>query len=385
VVLGKRPASPPQRMKGFVMSATGKYIYGVINSNAEEFFDMGEIAAFEDICPSRKPIEVADGCKAPNHAFTVCFQDIAAVVSDSEVVNYSHMSKETLARLLVSHQQLIEKVMTRHTIIPMRIGTFAGNDEEVRQILSKGYRIITDIFERTKDSIETDVVATLSDFKSFLQEISGEEEIKQFKQSLLDKKSGVTIDDQMKIGLLVKKYADKGKEVFAGQIQTALGEIAQNFKVHDLMDDKMVLNTAFLISQSRREEFEHKIDELNDEFEERLNFRCVGPLPPYSFYTLEVKRPQFEEVNWARKKLGLVDEFVTANEIKKAHLKTALACHPDKNPGTPDIEQKFDEMTRAYKILLDYYRASSQSEYNEGCYFNEQAFEKNAVLVTTMG
>ena len=377
MVLGKRPTSPSQRMKGFVMSNTGKYIYGVINSNTEESFELGEIAAIDFV----GPIRVTGG----NHAYTVCFQDIAAVVSDSEIVDYRRVPKETLARLLVNHQQLIEKVMTRHTIIPMRIGTFAGNDEEVRQILSKGYRTITDIFSRAKDSIEFDVVATLSDFKSFLLGISGQEEIKQFKQSLLDKKSGVTIDDQMRIGLLVKKHADKGKEVFACQIQTALGEIAQNFKAHDLMDDKMVLNTAFLISQSRREEFEHKIDELNDEFGERLNFRCVGPLPPYSFYTLEVKRPRFEEVNWAREKLGLVDDFITANEIKKAHLKTALACHPDKNPGTPDIEQKFDEMTRAYKILLDYYRASSQSEHNEGCYFNEQAFEKNAVLVTTMG
>ncbi|MCJ7777987.1 MAG: hypothetical protein MUP16_06705, partial [Sedimentisphaerales bacterium] len=65
-----------------MLSITGKYIYGVINSNAEEFFDLGEIAAFEDICPFRNPIEAADGCKAPNHAYTVCFQDIAAVVSD---------------------------------------------------------------------------------------------------------------------------------------------------------------------------------------------------------------------------------------------------------------------------------------------------------------
>ena len=343
------------------MNKTGKYIYGVINSSTEECFNMGGVAAY-----------------------TICFQDIAAVVSDSEIVDCSHMPKDTLGRLLVSHQQLIEKVMAKHTIIPMRIGTFAGNEEEVRQILSKGYRTITDIFERAKDSIEIDVVATLGDFKSFLQEISGEEEIKQFKQSLLGKKSGVTIDDQMRIGLLVKKHADKGKEVFAGQIQTALGEIAQNFKVHDLMDDKMVLNTAFLISQSRREEFEHKIDELNDEFGEKLNFRCVGPLPPYSFYTLEVKKPQFEEIDWAKKKLGLENDFITAIEIKKAHRKTALTCHPDKNPDMPNIEQKFDEMTRAYRILLDYYRASSQSEHNEGCYFNKQAFEKNALLVTTM-
>jgi DnaJ-class molecular chaperone len=62
-----------------------------------------------------------------------------------------------------------------------------------------------------------------------------------------------------------------------------------------------------------------------------------------------------------------------------------LNCHPDKNPDTPNIEQKFDEMTKAYRILLDYYRASNQGEHDEGCYLNEEAFEKNAVLVTTMG
>jgi hypothetical protein len=306
------------------------------------------------------------------------------VVSDSEIVDYSHMPKDTLGRLLVSHQQLVEKVMAKHTIIPMRLGTFASSDEEVREILSKGYRTIKDIFERAKDSIEIDIVATLNDLKSFLQEVSEEDEIRQLKQSLLNKEGGITIDDQMKVGVLVKRHLDKKKEMFANQIQAALGEIAQNLKAHDLMDDKMVLNTAFLVSQTRRKEFERKLDELNDKFEEKLNFRCVGPLPPYSFYTLEVKKPQFEEIDWAKKKLGLEKDFITAIEIKKAHRKTALTCHPDKNPDTPNIEQKFDEMTRAYKILLDYYRASNQDEHDEGCYLNEEAFEKNALLVTTM-
>jgi hypothetical protein len=366
------------------VSKTGKYIYGVVNSSTEEFFDMDEIAAFEDIYPFRNSAEVVNSSKASNRAFTICFQDIAAVVSDSEIVDYSHMPKDTLGRLLVSHQQLIEKVMAKHTIIPMRLGTFASSDEEVREILSKGYRTIKDIFERAKDNIEIDIVATLNDLKSFLQEVSQEDEIRQLKQSLLNKEGGITIDDQMKVGVLVKRRLDKKKEMFANQIQAALGEIAQNLKAHDLMDDKMVLNTAFLLDKNRQKEFEHKLDEINDKFEDKLNFRCVGPLPPYSFYTLEVKKPQFEEIDWAKKKLGLEKDFITASEIKKAHRKTALTCHPDKNPDTPNIEQKFDEMTRAYKILLDYYRASNQDEHDQGCYLNEEAFEKNALLVTTM-
>jgi hypothetical protein len=231
-----------------------------------------------------------------------------------------------------------------------------------------------------------DVVATLNDFNSFLQEeVSEADEIKQFKQSLIGKKGGVTVDDQMRIGVLVKRYLDKKKAEYADQIQNTLSEIAQSFKAHELMDDTMVLNTAFLMDKNKQKDFEQKLDEINNEFEEKLNFRCVGPLPPYSFYTLEIKKAQFEEVDWAKKKLGLENDLITAEEIKRAYRRSAMISHPDKNPDTPDIEQKFDEMVRAYRILLDYHKASNQAEEADGCYFSEEAFEKNAMLVTTVG
>jgi hypothetical protein len=368
------------------MNKTGKYIYGIINSDTEKSFDRGEIVAFGDVYPVRSPAEVVESNETYNNAYTVPFHDISAVVSNSEIVNYSHIPKATLARLLVRHQQAVEKVMAEHTIIPMRLGTFADSDEEVREILTKGYKTIKDILARSENCVEIDVVATLNDFNSFLrEEVSQENEIKQFKQTLLSKKGGFTADDQMRMGVLVKKHSDRKKIQYADQIQTALSENAQNFKAHDLMDDTMVLNTAFLMDKSKRKDFERKLDEINNRFEDKLKFRCVGPLPPYSFYTLEVKKAQFEEIDWARKKLGLTNDFTTANEIKKAYHKLALTCHPDKNPNTPDIEKKFNDMTRAHKILLDYYRASNQTEETDGCYFNEEAFEKNAMLVTTVG
>jgi hypothetical protein len=369
-------------MKGFVMSRAGRYIYGVINSNAEEFFDFDEIVSFEDIYPFRNPSDVVSSIKTSNRAYTISFQDIAAIVKNSLIVDYSNMPKDTLARLLVSHQQLIEKIMTKHTIIPMRLGTFAESDGEVEQILARGYRTIKDIFERAQNAIEIDVVATINDFNFFLREVSEEEEVKQLKQSLLSTKDKVTTDDQMKVGMLVKKYLDKTKACYVAQIQSALSGVCDNFKAHDLMDDKMVLNTAFLLNHNRQKDFEQRVEDINSEFDEKFNFRCVGPLPPYSFYTLEVKKPQFEEVAWAKKRLGITNDFVTAEDIKKAHRRSALTCHPDKNPDVPDIEKKFDDMTRAYRILLDYYRASNHTG-NNGCYLNEGSFEEDAVLVTT--
>ena len=75
------------------MSKIGKYIYGIINSNAEEIFDLDKIVSLDDIYPSRSSAEIVESSEIHNKAYTVVFQDISAVVSDSEVVDYSHMPK----------------------------------------------------------------------------------------------------------------------------------------------------------------------------------------------------------------------------------------------------------------------------------------------------
>jgi DnaJ domain/Gas vesicle synthesis protein GvpL/GvpF len=145
-----------------------------------------------------------------------------------------------------------------------------------------------------------------------------------------------------------------------------------------------VLNTAFLLRRSEQENFERTLGDLDNEFAGQVNFRCVGPLPAYSFCTLEIKKPQFEQLDWARQQLGLTNDFVTAEDIKKAHRRTALTCHPDKNQNTPDTQKRFDDTTRAYKILWDYYRAAGRPESGGRCCLRKDAFEQDAVLVTTV-
>ncbi len=321
----------------------GKYIYGIINSNAHEAVGPYGISA----------------CK---EAHFIPYQDIAAVVADSEIIDYTHMFKDALARALVEHQKIIERIMgIGYSIIPMRLGTFAMDEAEVEDVLSKGYGLIKEIIPKISDKIEIDVVAVWSDFVSVIRDAGQDKEIKEFKEQLLKQPKGITVDDQMKIGSMLKKALEERREKYAQEIQEALKTVSLDFKTHELMDDKMVANIAFLVNKAKHKDFEVKVEWLNAEFNEKLNFRCVGPLPLHSFYTLEIKTIKDEEIDWAKKRIGILNDITSKNDLKKAYQRQALSTHPDRNPNMPCAGKEFDEVNKAYKILTDYCAALAQA------------------------
>ena len=325
------------------MAETGKYLYGIINSNGNQNFCLDSPPAGE----------------AGDEISFIAYQDIAAVVSDSELIDFSGLSNEKLARGLLKHQQVIEKVMNDNTIIPMRLGTYASNEEEVRSILSKSQATAQKVFELINNKIEIDLVATWSDFSAIIKDVVEDKEIKEFKESLLSKPNGVTVDDQAKIGYMISNALIKKREGVSLQIQAELKGSCADFKLHEVMDDKMVCNIAFLVDRCRQGEFEHKIDELNTSFNDQLNFRCVGPLPAYSFYTLEIKKLRIEEIERALARLALKD-ICSRDAIKKAYQQSVLLFHPDKNPDKPEAIKEFNEINIAFKTLNECCEAYEQ-------------------------
>ena len=348
------------------MAENGKYIYGILNSNTDL-----KLTIPKDF--------LSDGGESPAAVYTIPHQDLSALVRDSNGAGSLPRSKETLARLLIGHQTVIERIMAGGaTVIPMKLGTYAQNENEVEAILHEGYPLMKKILERIADKIEIDVVATWSDFASTVKDVGEEKEIMEFKERLLSRPLGATVDDRMKIGLMIKKALDEKIAGVSRDILERLQAVSEDARIHELMDDQMVMNAAFLIAKRRHKDFEEKVEEINNSLQDKLNFRCVGPLPPYSYYTLEAKRFHFKEIDWARKKLGLLKEKATRSEIKNAHKALAFSSHPDRNPDAPGMEKEFDEITQAYNLLGEYCR-------KDFCSFEEADFAENALVLKVLG
>jgi hypothetical protein len=342
------------------MSDKGKYIYGVINTQ------------------SSGPAADLPGS---NGTYIVPYRDVAAIVGDAEIHNYTDMPVDVAARHLAEYQLVIEKVMQKFAIIPARLGTHVLTEDEVTQVLIRGYPVFREIFNEIVGRIEIDVVAGWVDLNEVIREVSGNEEMMALKQSLLDKKEGITVDDRIKMGMLIKGLLDRKKDEFASTIKDSLRDLCRNTREYVMTDDGTILNGAFFVDNGMRIPFEERLVELNDGFDGKVYFKCVGPLPPYSFYVFEVRRFQWEEIDRAREKLGL-DTFTTKDDIKRAYRRCASRYHPDRQLETQSETKQaqtkieYDETTKAYRLLSEYCE-------HERCSMKKEEFAGNSLIVRT--
>jgi len=309
-----------------------KYLYCVISDNEKQTFDVQGIGG---------------------QVYTIPHEDVSLVVSDTDPIPFASIRKDDLVKYLLKHQATIEKIMHRHSVIPLKFGTFLEGEKETEQVMKKGYEIFKRSLNTLKGKVELDLVAGWSDLKAVIKEIAEMKEIRILKEEINQKPEEERVPGSIMLGKMVKDLLDKKKEKIASAILSAFKDKARAICRHAVLNDSMIFNMAFLVDRDKKQDFEQALDQLDKKLNGMVNFKLVGPLPPYSFNTLEVKKLASEEIAYAEALLGVIEES-TPQEVKQAYRNMAQKIHPDQNPNKPDAQKQFEELKKAFDLLYAY-------------------------------
>ncbi|NQT54342.1 GvpL/GvpF family gas vesicle protein [bacterium] len=299
--------------------------------------------------PSLGPIGIGE---RGDEVRTVASDGIGLVVSRSPRIPFAEIPPQETLRHLAAHQRVIEQVMKHSTVVPVKLGTYAAGEADVLKILRDNHSGLEQALARFDGTIELDVVVTWPDLTPVFQEIAKEEAVQRLRAEIATLPQDQAFQQRIKLGELVKERLDARRRNLAEQILEGIRDLARAVSVNDLKDDSMILNVALLLERSAEGELDARVGELDERYDGALNFRCVGPLPPYSFGTAELRKIDAETLDAARSTLEL-PRTASFNEVKQAHRRLAQRCHPDKDAAAA-AAARLREAGAAFKVLEQY-------------------------------
>lgn len=244
----------------------GKYLYGIIRGTDVQHFGTRGIGERGDL------------------VYTIVGNGLAAIVSDSPVVEY-----ESSRRNMMAHTRVLEEAMQQHTVLPVRFGIVAPNAEAIaRQLGGTRSAALHAALDQLEGKIEIGLKAFWFEEVIFAEILADNPTIRSLRDSLTGRSPDETYYERIRLGELIEAEMSQCRTADADQILNKLRPLADACQVSPPITDRMVVNAAFLLPRSAESTLEAAVHELDAQLGTRIMFKIVGPVPPYNFVNVTI-------------------------------------------------------------------------------------------------
>lgn len=245
----------------------GKYIYGIIrNTEPISYGTIGIGSRFDEV-------------------YSVNFKDISAIVSNSPIIQY-----EARRVNMMAHAHVLEDMMKQFTVLPARFSTISENndDDSIKRILEKDYQKFDDLLLKMDGKKELGLKILAHEAQIYQSIVDKNDDIKSLRDKLMNLPEDKTHYQRMKIGEMVATALTNETKEYKKMILDVLTPFSDDIKVNDNYGELMILNTSFLIKNSKEPEFDNAVNVLNEKYGDLMTFKYVGTLPLYNFVNLVI-------------------------------------------------------------------------------------------------
>lgn len=216
--------------------------------------------------------------------FTIHYKDAAIVAAEVPMKIY-HPNKDNL----MMHQSVISLIMKKNsTVIPISFGNVFHSKEDVKVLLENLYPQFEKLFPEIKGKIELGLKVVGK--KEWLASRIGENaKAGEMAKAVQGKSEAASYYERIQLGGVAQQLVTSLQKEIQEELFTPLKEEAHASKINDPLGEKMLLNAAFLIDRDKEEEFDRKVNELHDKWEDKVEFSYSGPWPAYNFINIRLK------------------------------------------------------------------------------------------------
>lgn len=197
------------------------------------------------------------GVENTGRIYTIPYRDLAAVVSDSPLSEYTIDADSAFA-----HERILRQIFDEQTIVPMSFGMVFRDQESLLAIMKGSYEVFKDALEKLKGKVELGVKVILP------EEVESQGEW---------------------------AFGGKTKEEFfkrcAQDFLDELKACSVSWEEGRLFTPGMILNASFLVERDEIDRFS-RITETTDAKYQVLRTHLTGPWPPYSFCRIKIRAAQ---------------------------------------------------------------------------------------------
>jgi galactokinase len=178
-----------------------------------------------------------------SEVYTLPYNDIAAVISDSSLKEYE-LTEEYATR----HEEVIRHLMEERAVVPVEFGTLIKNEKILTRLMAKTYDPVKACLKLVDNAVELGVKVVLS------------------KESMFD---------------------NSRRKEYVSDILGSLKTKAKHVVIGDLFSDRLILNVAFLVNKDNIDAFSDEVMILQEKYF-NLKFLYSGPWAPHNFVYIKI-------------------------------------------------------------------------------------------------
>lgn len=187
-------------------------------------------------------------------------------------------------RDLVAHSTVLNTMVERGPVLPMRFGSVVqGEDAVVGELLAPQRDHFVSLLDQVEDRVQLTVRARYVLDTVLAEVVAAEPEIAELRRRTAGLPEDATHYERIRLGELVAQEVDVRRQQDATAILDRLAPHAEDHVVREVsgMDDLAEL--AFLVRTDRQGDLEHAAEMLAEELDGRARLSLVGPMALYDF------------------------------------------------------------------------------------------------------